>query len=61
MPMMAPVSHPMPYPSFVSGAPTAYVIPSMMPPMVATYAPFYSLGHVQPSMQPHELVSRKFN
>lgn len=56
MPMMAPVSHPMPYPSFVSGAPTAYVIPSMMPPMVATYAPFYSLGHVQPSMQPHELL-----
>jgi len=50
IPVMTPVGHPMAFPSFATGAPTAYVVPSMLPSLVshqiphcAGYAPFYSL------------------
>jgi len=42
-----PVLTPVAFPSFVTGAPTAYVIPSLMShrlPPYAGYAPFYSLN-----------------
>ena len=60
---MTPMSHPIPYPSFVTGAPTAYMIPSMLPSVMAAlpthvaayttgYAPFYSLS--MQSLQPSD-------
>jgi hypothetical protein len=63
---MTPMSHPIPYPSFVTGAPTAYMIPSMLPSIPSVmaalpthvaayttgYAPFYSLS--MQSLQPSD-------
>ena len=53
-----------PYPSFLTGAPTAYMMPQMLPPLMnmhsyAGYVPVYSLS-MPPSMQASEIgVSTK--
>jgi len=53
-----------PYPSFLTGAPTAYMMPQMLPPLMnmhsyAGYVPVYSLS-MPPSMQASEIVDKDY-